>query len=81
MQLRKNWEEVKDNVMEEIIKNKFSTPELAAKLKSTGKEELIEGNYWHDNYWGNCTCQKCATIKGKNKLGKILMKIRSELNG
>lgn len=38
--------------------------------------EIVEGNYWHDNYWGNCTCDKCKNIEGQNKLGKILMKIR-----
>ena len=41
---------------------------------------LIEGNYWHDNYWGNCLCPKCKEIEGQNQLGKILMKVRSTLS-
>ena len=49
-------------------------------LLSTGDVAIIEGNYWHDNFYGQCTCEKCAG-KGKNKLGKLLMDIRSELNG
>jgi hypothetical protein len=39
---------------------------------------LIEGNWWHDNFYGSCTCNKCVN-KGENNLGKILMKIREEL--
>ena len=80
VELRSDWEEMKDAIMEEIVRSKFSDSALAERLKATGDEELVEGNYWHDNYWGNCTCSKCAAIKGQNKLGKILMKIRSELN-
>lgn len=36
-------------------------------------EELIEGNYWHDTYWGVCEGV------GENHLGKLLMEIRNEL--
>lgn len=78
--LRKDWEEVKDNIMYEILKQKFTqNPELKDKLLSTGDAELIEGNLWHDNYWGDCSCPKCKCITGKNQLGKTLMKLREEL--
>ena len=79
--LRTDWEEVKDNIMYEICKAKFTqNADLKQKLLSTGKEYLEEGTTgWHDNYWGNCNCDKCKDIVGKNKLGKILMKIREEL--
>ena len=33
----------------------------------------------HDNEYGNCICPKCAEIEGENKLGKILMRVRTEL--
>lgn len=78
--LREDWEQVKDNIMYEIVKEKFSqNSDIRDKLLATGDIELIEGTTWHDNYWGNCTCDKCANIEGKNMLGKILMKVRSEL--
>ncbi len=36
--------------------------------------ELIEGNHWNDTFWGICNGN------GENNLGKILMKIRHEIN-
>lgn len=80
IQLRDDWEQVKSEVMFEICFAKFSQNEdLKKKLLATGERELVEGNYWHDNCWGNCTCEKCRDIPGENRLGKILMKIREEL--
>jgi ribA/ribD-fused uncharacterized protein len=74
IKLRDDWELIKDKIMYEICLIKFTThPELKEKLLATGDAELIEGNYWNDVYWG-----VCEGI-GRNKLGKILMKIRSEL--
>lgn len=77
--LRDDWLIVKRDVMTEIIRSKFSDPNLKKKLLNTGNAILVEGNYWHDNYWGNCICDKCKDIKGKNYLGKILMKVRDEM--
>lgn len=78
--LRKDWDKVKDQVMLEIVRNKFSNNlELRQKLLETGDITLVEGTKWHDNYWGNCTCLKCKNIEGKNKLGLVLMKVRDEL--
>ena len=75
--LRTDWEDVKDKLMYMIVRLKFlQNNDLMLKLKNTENYSLIEGNYWCDNYWGNCTCYKCKNIKGFNKLGKILMKIR-----
>ena len=72
--LREDWEEVKDQIMYEICLAKFSQNEdLKEKLLNTGDEELVEGNTWHDTYWG------VYNRKGKNKLGKILMRVREEL--
>jgi predicted NAD-dependent protein-ADP-ribosyltransferase YbiA (DUF1768 family) len=48
-------------------------------LLATGDEELIEGNTWHDNTWGNCVCQKCQDIPGRNMLGMLLMELRTEI--
>lgn len=74
VKLRNDWEKVKDGIMEEIVRDKFTRNEdLRKKLLETGNAILIEGNTWSDRYWGVCR------DKGKNKLGKILMKIREEL--
>ena len=48
-------------------------------LLSTGDQELIEGTWWHDKFWGICICTKCAN-KGDNNLGKILMTVREEIS-
>ncbi len=78
--LRNNWEEIKDSKMYRVLKLKFSKDsELEDSLFDTGEEHLVEGNYWHDNYWGDCFCPKCKDIEGKNNLGKILMEIREEI--
>ena len=50
------------------------------KLLATGEEELIEGNYWHDTCWGVCNCAKCGD-KGENRLGKLLMEVRTLYRG
>jgi ribA/ribD-fused uncharacterized protein len=77
--LRPDWEEVKERIMYECVKEKFKEPVLREKLLNIYPAELIEGNTWHDNYWGNCSCEKCKNIEGKNNLGKILMKVRNEI--
>jgi len=76
IKLRDDWEDVKIEIMKEGLRQKFSIGHLRVKLKLTGNHKLIEGNYWHDNFWGICSCQKCKNIKGKNWLGILLMEIR-----
>jgi ribA/ribD-fused uncharacterized protein len=71
--LRRDWEQVKDQIMLDILRAKFSDPGMAARLLETGDQELVEFNYWNDTYWGVCNGV------GQNKLGKLLMKVRSEL--
>jgi len=77
--MREDWEDIKYDVMYELLKIKFSQPDLRRSLVETGEQHLEEGNYWHDNYWGNCYCPRCEQIEGQNNLGKLLMDIRSEL--
>lgn len=75
VQLRPDWESVKDAVMYEICLAKFiQNPKLKARLLLTGDAELVEGNTWGDKYWGICDGE------GKNQLGKTLMRVRSELH-
>ena len=72
--LRKDWEDVKIDIMYEICKAKFTqNEELGRNLLETGDEELVEGNDWNDRIWGK------VNGEGANNLGKILMRIREEL--
>jgi ribA/ribD-fused uncharacterized protein len=80
LSLRKDWEEVKYHIMLWGVREKFKNDDLRDLLLSTGDEELIEGNSWHDNFFGVCKCGSCYG-KGQNNLGKILMKVREELRG
>lgn len=74
IQLRPDWEQVKDDIMLNVCRCKFRQhPDLARELVETGNEELIEGNTWDDTCWGVCNGV------GENRLGKILMRIRDEL--
>jgi len=73
--LRKDWEDVKIDIMKKLLIDKFSPGrELAEKLKNTGDRKLIEGNYWGNTFWGVCYGV------GSNHLGNLLMEVRSELN-
>jgi hypothetical protein len=76
--IRSDWKTEKISFMNFGIREKFKNVKLAEMLLSTGDSELIEGNYWHDCWWGKCDCERCLG-KGKNKLGIILMKVRKEL--
>jgi predicted NAD-dependent protein-ADP-ribosyltransferase YbiA (DUF1768 family) len=69
--VRPGWEQNKIDVMRDILRIKFAKPDMWRKLAATGDEELIEGNYWNDIFWGVCKGQ------GQNNLGKLLMEIRS----
>lgn len=74
VKLRPDWEKVKDGIMENICRVKFSDDDrMKNLLLSTGDEELVEGNFHGDKYWGVCEGV------GLNKLGLIIMKIREEL--
>lgn len=57
--------------MTDLCKIKFRDPYLQKLLQDTGDAELIEGNWWHDEFWGVCNGI------GQNQSGKILMVIRS----
>lgn len=77
LNLRPDWEEVKYQVMEDCLREKFRDTELLIKLIATEGHFLVEGTTWHDQCWGICTCDKCGG-NGENHLGRLLMKIRDE---
>lgn len=78
LELRKDWENVKIEVMRHLVRKKFTENEaLKHKLLGTGDETLSKGNYWQDTFWGVDLSVRPA--KGQNHLGKILMEVRKEL--
>lgn len=71
---RADWDEYKDIAMEVAVRAKFAQhEELRTLLKSTGTSKIFEHTK-NDCYWGDC-----GDRTGKNKLGLLLMKLRSEL--
>lgn len=77
IKMRKDWNAIKYEVMRSLVFYKFlSDPELGEKLCKI-KEDIVEDNTWHDQEWGNCLCDECKEIEGKNCLGEILMEVRS----
>lgn len=68
-----DWDSLKDGIMLQVLRAKFSNSELRKFLLDTDDEELVEKNWWGDIYWGVCNG------RGKNKLGKLLMQVREEI--
>ncbi|MFM2377062.1 MAG: Swarming motility protein YbiA [Bacteroidota bacterium] len=74
IRIRPTWDNVRDNVMLEAVRAKFTQhPDLKALLLSTGNAHIIDHTE-QDAYWGDG-----GDGKGQNKLGKILMRVREEL--
>jgi len=72
--LRKDWEQVKDDMMRKAVLRKFEThADIREILLATGDGEIVE-NAPGDYYWG---CGKDGS--GKNMLGLILMEVREIL--
>lgn len=78
--IRPDWEEVRVDVMRFVLARKFEPgSEMAGLLLSTGDELLVEGNWWHDQFWGSCRCDRHLGTPGLNWLGRLLMARRAEL--
>lgn len=83
--LRHDWEKIKLEAMQATLQRKFSSIVMKEMLLQTDDVPLIEGNWWHDVYWGVCDgsmrVKKCPGHPpyGENNLGKLLMVVRSEL--
>jgi len=88
LDLRKDWDDVKLDIMELCIQAKFDwqrNPYLCMKLIKTGNKKLVELNWWGDEYWG-CSFDlekdnhpAYHYLKGQNKLGELLMERREQL--
>lgn len=68
------WDSIKISVMEEILREKISMhPYVKEKLLETGSREIIEDSD-KDSFWG-----RGPDFKGRSELGKVWMRLRSEL--
>lgn len=76
IELREDFDDIKIDVMAELIFCKFSdrNPELVQKLINTGDAHISETNSWGDTFWG-------VNLEGVglNMLGKIIMARRNQL--
>ncbi len=74
IQLREDWEHVKDQIMLEAVRKKFRTHDVPRRILLETRDAKILENAPMDAYWG------CGPDgQGLNKLGEILMRVRSEL--
>ena len=78
----KVWDDKRDSIMEDLVYIKAQNPTIKEKLLKTGDKDLIESTA--DNYWAcgaSFRSQKVQndTTTGKNKLGQIWVKTRSDI--
>ena len=70
---RPDWQEIKVDVMEEILRAKLAQhPYVMKKLLQSGTKEIVEDS-WRDDFWG-----WGPNKDGQNQLGKLWMKIRKD---
>lgn len=72
--IKSNWNKIKDDVMREAVRAKFTQhTSLREILLGTGEAVIIEHTR-NDRYWGDG-----GDGSGKNMLGLILMEVREQL--
>lgn len=75
VECRSDWEEIKIEVMRNVLFAKFTqNPLLAKYLLETGEKPILEGNMHGDLFWG----VDGKTGIGENHLGKLLMELRAD---
>lgn len=74
LNLRSDWEEIKQNIMYDAVYFKFKqNKDILRKFLDTGNAELVEATV-KENYWG------CGPNNdGQNNYGKILVRVRKQL--
>lgn len=75
IELHPSWEDTKKLYMYGFLIQKFSKPSFREKLLATKDQNIIEGNYWGDKYWGICL----KDFEGENWLGRLIMHIRLKI--
>lgn len=73
-----NWDEIKLDVMEKCLIEKFTQEPFRTQLIETGNQNIQEGNEWGDKFWG--VDLKESPNVGENHLGRLIMKIRDKIN-
>lgn len=79
---RENWNVVKYDYVKEAIAWKYQLgTKHAANLIASGRMLITEYNWWHDNDFGHCTCDRCFNQDEEplNHLGEIHMDQREHL--
>ena len=74
VRMNKNWDSKRDNVMYDALKAKFTQHDDLKKLLLSTKDAYLVEHTENDAYWGDG-----GDGSGKNRLGKLLMKLRKEL--
>lgn len=75
VQIRRDWERIKLDVMKNLLIEKFSQEPFRSQLITTDPQEIQEGNIWGDKFWG----VDLDTGYGENHLGNMLMEVRTQL--
>ncbi len=71
------WANASERVMEDILRSKFAKAEVRACLAATGTARLFEArSAFADRVWGVYRNAKTGFMRGENKLGAILERIR-----
>lgn len=71
--IRADWDAIREGVMLKALRLKFNTPTASQLLLSTADHELVESSPY-DYFWGSG-----QDGTGQNKLGRLLMQLRTEL--
>jgi len=70
-----NWDYLRMHIMHVCLLNKFSKPDMRARLLATGDQNIQEGNWHGDRFWG-VDLRENPNV-GENHLGRLLMEIRN----
>jgi len=74
VKIKKNWDNIKDNMMYQVVLEKFRQHEDLKTLLLDTKDAILVEHTEQDAYWGDG-----GNGKGKNRLGKTLMQVRNKL--
>lgn len=76
--MRADWDRVKETLVLDLLRRKFTLPDLRDALLATGEAQLVELNTWGDRIWGMVK-DADGMLHGRNMLGEMLMAVRAEL--
>jgi ribA/ribD-fused uncharacterized protein len=78
IRIKIEWPEIKLQVMEECLISKFKQQPFRDQLLATGNQNIQEGNWHNDTFWG-VDLNNDPNV-GENHLGRLLMKLRDQIN-